>query len=128
MAGPLNIMSYGENYYKGGADAKKSIHAEDQAMRKLPVFQGRRPKKIDLLVIRVNRSLAFGNSKPCIHCLWLLMEKLPQMGYALGRIYYSDEHGQLIITTLHALAADENPHVSKYYKDRNYQPRNKNRI
>lgn len=106
-------------------DADKSVHAEDQAIRKLPKNESNRIKKLDLLVIRVNKSGGLGNSKPCIHCLWLLSDLLPKRGYNVSRVYYSDEHGRLVMTKLKNLLEDEKPHVSKYYKDRSYSPRKK---
>ena len=104
-------------------DACKSVHAEDQAIRKLPITDNKRRKRVDLLVIRVNRNGSFGNSKPCLHCIWLLSQKLPERGYSIGRVYFSNAMGQIVMCKMHDLVEDDTPHISKYYKDRNYNPR-----
>jgi hypothetical protein len=128
MAAPFHVLSYGENHYKGNrcmdgrckCRAEKSVHAEQHAVQKLPPPQkrGRHLKKVDLLVIRVNRSGTMGNSKPCVHCIYMLAQKLPEKGYSLARIYYSDEKGGIHESKLRTLMwEDEAPHLTKFYQD-----------
>lgn len=97
----------------------KSIHAEHHAIQKLPRPQKKlnHLKKVDMLVIRVNRSGSLGNSKPCLHCLYMLSEKLPEKGYSLCKVYYSTEFGDINEKKLHALINEDVPHVTKYYQD-----------
>ena len=114
-------MSYGENQNKGVTDVGfRSIHAEDNAIRKLPIQpRNKRLKKVDLLVVRINRGGSLGNSKPCVHCLLLLSEKLPDKGYQVANVYYSTSNGTIAETKLKHLLAEPEPHFSRFYRDRN---------
>lgn len=97
-----------------------SLHAEENAINKLPHMpRHKKPKRVDLLVIRANKSGSLGNSKPCIHCILRLYTKLPLKGYALDTIYYSNKFGQIIKTTLNSLYNESERHMSRYYKERN---------
>lgn len=103
---------------KTGND-KWTTHAEDNAIRKLPSLPRKRHlKKVDLLVIRTSKTGLLGSSKPCIHCLMLLQTKLPEKGYKVQTIYYTDQHGDIHTATLNTLLHDENIHMSRYYRDR----------
>lgn len=105
-----------------GTCDKWTTHAEDNAIRKLPMMPRKKHlKKVDLLVIRTSKTGTLGNSKPCVHCLMLLQNKLPEKGYKLHTIYYTDK-GEIHETTLRELLADEdNLHLSRYYREHNYQ-------
>ncbi len=92
-----------------------TIHAEDAAFRKLPSLPRKRLKKIDLLVIRTSKTGVLGLSKPCTDCLNVL-QKLPEKGYSLQKIYYSTRDG-IEETTLKRLLEDDNHHISKYHKE-----------
>lgn len=117
------MISYGENMIRLGSD-KWTMHAEDNAIRKLPTMPRKKNmKKVDLLVIRTSKTGTLGNSRPCIHCLMLLQSKLPEKGYKLQSIYYSDVGGIIHETSLKALLEDENAHLSRYYREHNYQCR-----
>lgn len=120
MAAPLNLLSYGENVYKG-SNVDYTVHAEDSAIRKLPSLpQKKHMKKVDMMVIKVSKSGCVGSSKPCIHCLLQLKQKLPAKGYRLHNIYYTDMEGNIWQSTVSRLLRDEEVHISKYYKDRAY--------
>ena len=82
------LLSYGENRPRGTNPVFPTVHAECDAMRKLPVA-GRRRKRLDLLVIRLNKGGSIGNSKPCWLCLEEL-KKLPSRGYILHTVHYSN--------------------------------------
>ena len=123
MGAPLNVISYGENYYKGSHDTYNTVHAEDHAMRKLPSRSSKRKIKVDLVVIRVNKSGGYGNSKPCLHCILTLSQNLPKKGYQLCSVYYTNEEGGVVCSRFKHLCNDTTPHVSKYYRERNYQMR-----
>jgi len=71
------------------------------------------------MVIRANKNGSLGNSKPCIHCIICLYKQLPEKGYILDTIYYSNREGILIETTLSALLKEDTYHMSRYYKERN---------
>ena len=120
-------MSYGENLHKGhDSDPKNffSIHAEESALRKLPQLpRHKKLKRIDLLVIRANKSGTLGSSKPCIHCTLCMYKQLPEKGYILDTIYFSNREGIIEETTLAALLHDKEPHMSRFYKERNMKLR-----
>lgn len=42
-------------------------------------------------------------------------------GYKITKVYYSDRDGNIVKTNLRKLDEDENKHVSKYYKTRNFR-------
>ena len=99
-----------------------SIHAEANAIMKLiPRPRQRHLKKIDILVIRTSGNGKVGISKPCIKCL-LDMSTLPQKkGYVIKNVLYSDYDGSIVTTTLKHLIHSDDHHVSRYYKERNFQ-------
>ena len=110
----IKVLSYGENHYNPGLFP--TVHAEDDAIGKLPVLRrNRKLKKIDLLVIRANIGGTVGNSKPCANCVRDLYYKLPKKGYILDTVHYTDK-GQVIVSKKFTkLMRDETPHVSKYF-------------
>lgn len=123
IAIPFALLSYGENIHKGtgSGDPKNffSIHAEENAIKKLPCLpRQKKLKRVDLLVIRANKSGSLGNSKPCVHCILCLYKHLPVKGYILDTIYYSASDGELKETNL-SLLTKEDMHMTRYYKERN---------
>jgi cytidine deaminase len=121
MAVLFNVLSYGENMVCLNRSCLPSeqpwtIHAEDAAIRKLPTLSKKRPKKIDLLVIRTSKTGVLGISKPCENCVMLLQHQLPEKGYRLQKIYYSED-GEIKVTTLRKLLT-EDPHITRYCKER----------
>jgi hypothetical protein len=90
---------------------KKLIHLPKQ--KKL--------KKIDLLVIRVNKTGTYGNSKPCIHCILNLYKNLPEKGYSLRDVYYTNEQGTITTIKFQDLLHENNPHVSRFYFQKNFK-------
>jgi cytidine deaminase len=104
-----SVLSYGENRY----DAKSifpTIHAECDAMNKLPPVKRGRIHRVDILVIRLNRCGNVGNSKPCGLCLERL-KNLHLKGYVLDTVYYSDR-GKIIKIKYSALMNEER-HITK---------------
>lgn len=109
---PLCQLSYGENHYM--ISLNKTMHAEENAMRKLPPRpRQKKPDKVDLIVIKVNKQ-TYGNSKPCIHCI-LKLKELPTRGYMLNKIYFSNELGEIVSCRLEDLVNDPKPHTSRFY-------------
>lgn len=101
---------YRNQYCKG------TIHAEANAIMKLPKLPRKSHlKRVDLLVIRTSRDGSLGCSKPCINCVQLLSEKLPDKGYSLHTVYFSTRDGEITATTLQRLKEEE-AHVTRYYK------------
>ena len=107
------ILSYGENRPRGTNPVFPTVHAECDAMRKLPTA-GRRRKRLDLLVIRLNKGGTIGNSKPCSMCLEEL-QKLPSRGYVLETVHYSLMNRIVTIKFSELLKAPR--HVPKFFSD-----------
>ena len=108
-------MAYGENHYNPNG-IFPTVHAEDDAINKLPVLRrNRKLKKVDLLVIRANQGGTVGNSKPCVKCLGDLYTKLPKKGYILDTVHYTDKGQVLVSKKFSKLLADENKHIPKYF-------------
>jgi len=116
-ATPFNVLSYGENVYKGYAH-KFSMHAEENAIQHLPPMpRRRRLTRVDLLVIRVSKTGKLGCSKPCEHCLLEMAGRLPDKGYRVGKVFYTDREGAIAAGTVAGLWEDSaGRHVTKFYK------------
>jgi len=122
MSGALKkALSYGINIYDSGRGLN-GIHAEAHAIMNLPPLPRKKHlKKIDILVIRTSTRAKLGISKPCIKCL-IDMSTLPQKrGYVVKNISYTDHDGKIINTTLKHLTTSNDYHVSRFYKERNFQ-------
>ena len=95
-----------------------SIHAEDNAIRKLPNLSCKRFKKVDIMVIRVNKGGNLANSKPCMNCIQIMSTRLPAKGYNLCDVYYSTCLGGMQVSRIGSLLTDEDVHISKYHRER----------
>ena len=95
---------------------KPGIHAEEDALSKLiPLKKRKRLEPINILVIRVSPKNKIQSSKPCSNCL-KIMNTLPEKkGYKIENVYYSNEEGNIVKTTLKSLENEEK-HYSKYYR------------
>ena len=115
---PANILSVGINFYKSSL-MDCSTHAERNAIDKLQrLKRSKHFVKIDILVIRTSATGVIGMSKPCSKCI-SDMSIYPQIkGYSISNIYYSDEDGKIICTTLATLINSNDRHVSRYYRSR----------
>lgn len=89
----------------------------------MPLPKQKKLKKLDLLVIRVSKTGQFGNSKPCIHCILKLAKNLPEKGYTLRTVYYTDEFGNIISSQFNDLLHESKPHVSRFYIEKNFKIR-----
>ena len=96
-------------------------HAEENAIQNLSVLPRKRHlKRVDMLVIRVSKTGVIGCSKPCEHCLQEMSMKLPEKGYCVGKIYYSDTDGDISVDSLlNIWDAEEGRHVSQFYRNKN---------
>lgn len=104
---------YRNQYEKG------TIHAEANAIMKLPTLPRKsRLKRVDLLVIRTSRDGTMGCSKPCVNCMNFMKQKLPEKGYTLNRVYFSNKEGNIVESSFHKLLQEEDVHVSRFYKAR----------
>ena len=111
-----SILSFGVNQMGDINGNKPGIHAEEDAISKLiPLKKKKRLEPINILVIRVSPKNKIQSSKPCINCL-KVMNILPEKkGYKIENVYYSNEDGNILKTTLKSLENEEK-HYSKYYR------------
>lgn len=108
-----HILSYSEN--KPSGSQFWTTHAEQGAIMKLPKEKGRKPRPVDVLVIRVNKNGRLGMSRPCANCIHCMAMKAPELGYRIKHVYYSDRDGNIVRENFRLLAQDGNPHVSKFF-------------
>ena len=101
-----SLLSFGINDEKN--------HSEVNAILKLRYRREKlkKPIKISALVIRITRTGELGMSKPCAHCTISLFRLPRKFGYVITDIYYSDENGDIIKTSMNQLL--EGPqHISR---------------
>jgi cytidine deaminase len=110
------VLSYGENKYKSGIFP--TVHAEDDAINKLPSLTNKRIRKVDILVIRANIGGTVGNSKPCTRCIQVLEKKLPKRGYVLDTIHYTTVGGTVVSRKFSDLLSEGGHHVTKFFANR----------
>ena len=97
----INILSIGINYYpvkNKNNNEKKTIHAECDAINKLPNIK--KKTAINILVIRLSKNNKLGMSQPCNNCIKMLSSMPTKKGYLIKNIYYSDSNNNIIKTTL----------------------------
>lgn len=123
-----SVISFGENKFlcsSSDIHARGTVHAERAAMDKLPSRSStgsKHWKVVDMLVIRTSKTGVLGHSRPCLHCIEAMCVMLPERGYRIDRVHYSDEHGNLVTTKLAELARlarEGNFHVSNFYSHPN---------
>lgn len=108
------LLSYGENRPRTRPPFP-TVHAESDAMRKLPTTDTRgRRTRLDLLVIRLNKGGSIGNSKPCQMCIREL-QKLPSRGYILNNVHYS--HMNRIVTVKFSELLKGPVHITKFFSE-----------
>lgn len=97
--------------------SKPGIHAEHDALRKLPPLKRKkRLENINILVIRLSTKNKLQSSKPCASCI-NVMKTLPyKLGYKIQNVYYSDNTGNIIKTSLYNLVNSEEKHYSRLCK------------
>lgn len=119
IIGVLNVLSYGENYYKPHPVLETTVHAEHDAIINLPTRpRNLRRKKVDILIIKTSKTGCLGMSKPCAHCISIMTDIAPKKGYKIERVYYSTEDGVITYNKLGELISDPDMHISKFYKSR----------
>jgi cytidine deaminase len=115
---PFALLSYGENVHKC-QNWKWTVHAEEKAIENLPALPRKKHlKPVDMIVIRTSKIGCFGNSKPCAHCISKMTYRLPDKGYRLDKIYYTDGDGKMTIQKFTNLQNEPHHHVSTFYKSR----------
>ena len=112
----LRVLSYGINRMGDSDGIIPGVHAEQDSIAKLPSLKKKkRLKNINILVIRLSGRNKLQTSKPCHNCI-NVMKMLPiKKGYNIQNIFYSNEEGNIIKTSLIDLDKEEH-FYSKYYK------------
>lgn len=119
--GKYNILSIGMNKYADVDGTMPSIHAEHDAILRLPNLQkNKKLVKINLLVIRFLKTYTLANSKPCINCIQNMIDIPKKKGYKIEDIYYSENNETIIKTNINKLLNETAPHVSSYYRNSRY--------
>jgi cytidine deaminase len=114
-----NILSFGINYFMNNSLGNKyMIHAEHDAIRKLP-YNDKRRKSINILVLRFTKTNKLCMSRPCLQCLQYMLKICPKKGYNVKNIYYSTNNGNIEKTKINKLMK-ENIHYSKSYYQKNF--------
>ena len=90
----IHILTYGINHYI--PSKKNSIHAEHDAINKLPYIKKKsKLKKINILIVRMSKHEQLGMSKPCYDCVKKLKTLPLRKGYIIDEIFYSDENEEI---------------------------------
>jgi hypothetical protein len=113
-----NILSFGFNRMGDIEGNKPGIHAEHDAINKLkPLNIKKKLVAINLLVVRFSKNNKIGNSKPCANCILMMRSFPPKKGYKIRNIYYSDDCGNIVKSSLNILEKEEQ-HYSRFYRRR----------
>ena len=111
------IISTGyNNYSKGKYRSIHSMHAEMDAIRKLPPLYKSRMISIDLIIIRINKEGLLRNSAPCCKCLEHLSRMNSKTKYRLRHIYYSTASGGIIKEKFTDLLNSDTKHMSLRFR------------
>lgn len=112
----VSILSYGINQMGDCKGIKAGIHAEHDSIRKLlPLKRKKRLENINLLVIRLSGKNKLQLSKPCINCINMMKTLPPKLGYKIKDIYYSNENGDIVKSSIKNLE-NELPYYTRYYR------------
>ena len=117
------ILNFGINIPENNNNKilSPSIHAEHNVLLKLKTLNKNKNKKetINLLVVRFSKTNKIQSSKPCSNCI-KMMNIIPyNKGYKIKNIYYSDNDGNILRTTLSDLTNEENKHITKFFRNKN---------
>ena len=114
------ILNFGINIPGNNNFLSPSIHAEHNVLLKLKPLNKNKNKKetINLLVVRFSKTNKLQSSKPCSNCI-KIMNIIPyNKGYKIKDIFYSNNDGLILRTTLSKLTKDENQHITKFYRNK----------
>ncbi len=119
-------QNYGENHYNTFA-TNDSVHAEIHACKKVAWRHRDKNKKknkkaYNLVVIRTSKSGSnLGMSRLCERCV-LGVNNLPNVsGIKIKKIYYSDESGEIIKTSLPKMMKMDDHHMSSFSRNHGYK-------
>lgn len=114
----INPLSYGQNM----ARDNMSFHAEHNALQKLKNRDTKKLLSINIFVLKTSLTGVVGNSKPCAHCLAIMLTLPLKKGYKISNIYYTNSDGNIEKRKLSELILDD-LHVTKLFLDRGYKLR-----
>jgi hypothetical protein len=125
-SGVLNgTQNYGENHHSS-YERDDSTHAEIDACRKVArkhrdKIKKKNKKAYDLVVIRISKSGSnVGMSRLCERCV-LAMNDLPnKTGIKIKKIYYSNESGELVKTSVSKMMNMNDHFMSSFYRNNGY--------
>lgn len=110
------ILSYGFNKMGDINGLQPGIHAEYDAIRKLlPLRRNKRLVNVNILVIRLSGKNKLQSSKPCAICIETMKKFPPKLGYNIQNVFYSNDNGDIVRTSLMQLDNEEK-HYSRFYK------------
>ena len=111
-----NILSFGFNMMGDISGNEPGIHAEHDAINRLkPIKRKKHLQSINILVIRLSKNNKIQNSKPCANCIERMKYLPEKKGYKIKNIYYSNENGDIVKTTLINLEKEE-LHYSRFFR------------
>ena len=109
------ILSYGVNQMGDPKGIEPGVHAEYDAIRKLmPLKRKKKLENINILVIRINGKNKLQSSKPCVYCIETMKNLPPKLGYSIKNVFYSNNEGDIVKTSLRQLDNEEK-HYSRFY-------------
>ena len=96
-------------------------HAEHDAITKLkPLERKKHLQNINMLVIRFSKNNKMQNSKPCANCIETMRILPEKKGYRIRNIYYSNENGEIVKSSLTNLQKEE-LHYSRFFRKNKYR-------
>lgn len=117
----ISILSYGTNQYADVEGNSPTVHAEYDAIAKLPPLDRRNTRNLyicNIFVTRLSKTNKRGISKPCHECIRNL-SVLPELkGYRIKNVYYTDREENIVKERLIHLVEQKNPHYSRYHRKR----------
>jgi tRNA(Arg) A34 adenosine deaminase TadA len=113
------IVSMGHNKFIT-CEKLPNIHAEMDAIGKLPTLRKKKLEVVNLCVIRVTSGGKLNNSKPCIHCVLSLNMIAPLKGYRIDKVFYSNECGTITQMRFKEFDTQEG-HLTRFFRERNFK-------
>jgi len=114
-----NILSFGFNRMGDIDGNEPGVHAEHDAINKLkPLERKKKLEPVNLLVVRFSKNNKLQNSKPCANCIQNMRILPEKKGYKIRNIYYSNDNGEIIKSSLNNLEKEE-LHYSRFYRNKN---------
>jgi hypothetical protein len=103
-----NILSFGFNMLGDISGNQPGIHAEHDAINRLkPLKRKKHLQNVNLLIVRFSKNNRLQNSKPCANCIENMKVLPEKKGYRIRNIYYSNENGEIVKSSLKNLEKEE---------------------